>query len=302
MKKAINQWCFPLDWSWERLFKFARETGFQGVEICVDYLPFFEVMREEQQEGLIADIAKSVGSSFRESKALRFDSPASKFKEVKKIASDNGIEISTLLTIAQFYYSLMHPDEKIWKIAIDLVRKLIDFAVIMEAPYLLIVPGVITSRVSYEKGYKRLEEAVWILKEDAEKQKVGLGIENIWGKVLYSPLEMRSFIDTFKSPYIGVHFDVGNVLQYGYPDQWIRILGKRIFSIHLKDYLESINNIRAFTYLFQGNVPWDRVMDALYEIGFDGFLIAEVPPYPFCPEEGIRDTSRKIDILLKGEF
>lgn len=302
MKKAINQWCFPLDWSWERLFKFARETGFQGVEICVDYLPFFEVMKEEQQEGLIADIAKSVGSSFRESKALRFDSPMSMFKDVKKIASDNGIKISTLLTIAQFYYSLMHPDEKIWKIGIDLVRKLIDFAVIMEAPNLLIVPGVITSKISYDKGYKRLEESIWILKEDAEKKKVGLGIENIWGKVLYSPLEMRNFVDTFKCPYIGVHFDVGNVLQYGYPDQWIRILGKRILSIHLKDYLESINNIRAFTYLFQGNVPWDRVMDALHEIGFDGFLIAEVPPYPFCPEEGIRDISRKIDILLRGEW
>ncbi len=224
------------------------------------------------------------------------------FKEVGKVASDNGIQISTLLTIAQFYYSLMHPEDRIWQTGVDLVRRLIDFAVIMGAPYLLIIPGVITSKISYDAGYRRLEEAIWILKEYAEEQKVGLGIENIWGKILYSPFEMKSFVDNFQSPFVGVHFDVGNVLQYGYPDQWIRILGKRVFSVHLKDYLESINNIRGFTYLFQGNVPWDRVMEALHEIKFKGFLIAEVPPYPFCPEEGVRDISRKMDILLKGEW
>jgi hexulose-6-phosphate isomerase len=114
---------------------------------------------------------------------------------------------------------------------------------------------------------------------------------------------MKDFIDKFDSPYIGVHFDVGNVIQYGYPEQWISILGKkRLLNIHLKDYSEKINNIDAFTYLFQGSVPWGRVMDALREIGYDGYLIAEVPPYPFCPEEGIWDTSRKMDILLKGDY
>ena len=114
---------------------------------------------------------------------------------------------------------------------------------------------------------------------------------------------MRDFVDTFQSPFVGVHFDVGNVIQYGYPEQWIRILGKkRVLSIHLKDYGEQINNIRAFTYLFQGSVPWDRVMDALREIEYSGYLIAEVPPYPFCPEEGIRDISRKMDILIQGNY
>jgi len=303
LKKSINQWCFPNDWTWERVFGLCKKADFQGVEICIDYAPFFDALGKEKQEGLIAEIAKSVGSTLGKSKSLSFDSSTSELKKVKGIASDNGLEISSLLTIAQFYYTLMHPDDRIWKTGIDLVKKLIDLAVIMEAPNLLVVPGVVTSTVSYDFGFKRLEEAIWELKEDAEKKKVGLGIENIWGKILYSPLEMRDFVDRFKSPYIGVHFDVGNVIQYGYPDQWIRILGKeRILNIHLKDYSETINNIRGFTHLFLGSVPWERVMNALKDIGYTGYLIAEVPPYPFCPEEGIWDISRKMDILINGEY
>lgn len=303
MKKSINQWCFPTEWSWESVFDLTRRAGFQGVELCVDYPPFFEVMASERHEGLIAEIAKTVGSTFGMSKALTYDSPESRFKEVKKIASDNGLAFSSLLTFAQFYYTLMHPDDKIWNTGIDLVMKLMDFAVITEAPHLLVVPGVVDSKVSYDFGHKRLEEAFWKLKERAEEKKIGLGLENIWGKIFYSPLEMRDFVDKFDSPYVGVHFDVGNVIQYGYPEQWIRILGKRrLLNVHLKDFSEDINNIRGFTYLFQGSVPWGRVMDALREIDYDGYLIAEVPPYPFCPEEGIWDTSRKMDILFSGRY
>lgn len=303
MKKSINQWCFPTEWSWEEVFGLAQKAGFQGVELCVDYPPFFEVMATKRHEGLIAEIAKTVGSTLGESKALSYDSPESRFKEVKKIASDNGLAVSSLLTFAQFYYTLMHPDDRIWNTGIDLMLRLMDFALIMGAPNLLVVPGMVDATVNYDFGYKRLEEAFWKLKEVAEEKKIGLGLENIWGKIFYSPLEMRDFVDKFDSPYIGVHFDVGNVIQYGYPEQWILILGKkRLLNIHLKDFLEEINSIQGFTYLFQGSVPWGRVMDAFREIGYDGYLIAEVPPYPFCPEEGIWDTSRKMDILLKGDY
>jgi hexulose-6-phosphate isomerase len=302
MKKSINQWCFPADWTWERIFSLMQELGFDAVELAVDYLPFFEAVRAAPQEGLIAQIARSVGSSFTKGKSLTFDSPPSRLKEIRKQASDHGLAVSTLLTISQFYYALTSPDEAIWNQGVDLVGRLIDFAVELGAPNLLVVPGVVTSQVDYQTAYNRLELALERLKEKAEQAGVGLGVENIWGKILYSPLEMRALVDGIGSPRVGVHFDVGNVIQYGHPDQWIRILGERILSVHLKDYDEGINNIRAFTHLFQGSVPWDRVMRALRDIGYRGYLIAEVPPYPFCPEEGIRDISRKMDILMEGEY
>ena len=299
MKKAINQWCFPSEWSWERVFGLCEEAGFQGIELCIDYPPFFEAMRSAPAEGLIAEIARSVGSSFAASKALRFDSPQEDVARVATAAQEHGLGVSSVLTIAQFHYSLVDEDPAIRSTGIDLVRRMLDIAARVGAPNVLCVPGVVTSRICYEDAYRRLEDAIGLLKGEAEDRKVGLGLENVWGRFLYSPLEMRAFVDAFASPYVGVHFDVGNVMQYGHPDQWIRLLGKRrLLSIHLKDYLEEIGNIRAFTHLFQGNVPWDRVMEALRHVAYEGYLIAEVPPYPFAPEEGIWDISRKIDILL----
>lgn len=215
-----------------------------------------------------------------------------------RLAADHGVTFSTLLTIAQFHYSLISDDPVLRATGIDLVKRLIEIAVIVGAPNLVVVPGVVTSRINYYDAYSRLEDAIGLLAEEARKARVGLGLENVWGKFLYSPLEMRVFIDRFASPYVGVHFDVGNIMQHGFPDQWIKILGQRILNIHIKDYNESINNIRAFTWLFQGSVPWDRVMGSLRDTGYNGYLIAEVPPYQFCPEEGIWDLSRKIDILL----
>jgi L-ribulose-5-phosphate 3-epimerase len=299
VKKAFNQWCFPSDWSWQQVFMLCKETGTQGIELCIDYPPFFEAMAREPQEGLIAEIARSVGSSFQRSKALRFDSPEREVRDVARMASDHGVAVSSLLTIAQFHYSLVSDDPGLRATGIDLVRRLLDLAVLTGAPNLLIVPGVVTSRVGYEDAMRRLEEALGILAAEAAQRRVGLGLENVWGKLLYSPLEMRDLIDRIASPWVGVHFDVGNIVQHGYPDQWIRILGKRLRNVHLKDYVESINNIRAFTWLFQGSVAWDSVMRALRDSGYDGYLIAEVPPYPFCAEQGIRDTARRMDILLQ---
>jgi len=302
VKKAFNQWCFPLDWSWKKVFGLAEKAKFEGIELCLDYVPFFDFL---EKNPAIAAMAASVGAPTGRTKALTYESSESEFMELKGMASDHGIAIASMHTQAQMCWTLMDRDEKMWKTGVDLIKKLIDFAVTMECRTLLVLTGFVTPEIDYEYALKRLEESIWILKEDAEKKRVRLGLEDIWNKVLYSPLEMRDFIDKFESEYVGIHFDVGNVLQYGYPDQWIKIIGKgkqRIVNVHLKDYSELINNMTGFTYLFQGDVPWERVMESLKQTGYDNYLIAEVPPYPFCPEEGIWDISRKIDILLSGKY
>jgi hexulose-6-phosphate isomerase len=299
MKKALNQWCLPRDWSWERSFDLAAESGFDAIELSIDYPPFFEAIRSSANEGLIADIARSVGSTFEASKAICIDSPDEEILAVAALARTHGLAISSVLTIAQFHYSLIDPDPTVRSTGIDLVRRLIDIAALVAAPNILVIPGVVTSRIPYDTAYERLVDAIGRLREHAEARRVGLGIEDIWGKFLYSPLEMRSLIASFDSPAVGVHLDVGNVMQYGYPDQWIRILGTHLLTVHLKDFLSEIGNIRGFTHLFQGDVPWAEVMSALRDVGYRGYLVAEVPPYRFAPEEGIRDIGRKLDLLLR---
>lgn len=302
MKKAFNQWCFPLEWPWEKVFKIAEKTTFEGIELCIDYLPYFDFLAKHQD---IAALAASVGAPTSANKALTYDNNEKDFEALKRMASDHGVCVASMHTQAQMCWTLMDRDDKSWKIGIDLMKRLVEYAAIMDCNTVLVLPGFVTADLDYEFGMKRLEESIWILKDHAEKYRVRLGIEDLWSKILYSPYEMRDFVDKFNSEYVGVHFDVGNVLQYGYPDQWIRILGKgrkRIVNVHLKDYSELVGNMSGFTQLFLGDVPWARVMESLKETGYENFLIAEVPPYPFCPEEGVWDVSRKIDILLSGRY
>ena len=61
-------------------------------------------------------------------------------------------------------------------------------------------------------------------------------MEEVWNKFLISPIEFARYVDSFKSPWVRAYFDVGNVLLFGYSQDWIRTLGKRIVKVHLKDF------------------------------------------------------------------
>jgi hexulose-6-phosphate isomerase len=132
----------------------------------------------------------------------------------------------------------------------------------------------------------------------AEEAKVVLTPENVWNKFLVSPLEMRTFVDQFHSPWLQTHFDVGNVMQYGYPQDWILTLGPRIKRVHLKDYKLSDRTEQGhFADLLEGDVDWKEVMAALVKVGYRGFLSPEIGYDPNDPEK-IRKVSDALDKIL----
>ena len=100
----------------------------------------------------------------------------------------------------------------------------------------LLVPAVVNENVGYETAWKRAVERTKRLAEDAERLNVTIGIENVWNKFLLSPLEARAFIDEIDSKFVKFWFDVGNVVQFAYPEDWIRTLGDRIARVDVKDF------------------------------------------------------------------
>ena len=80
--------------------------------------------------------------------------------------------------------------------------------------------------VAYDVCWQRAVAEMKRLAPVAAEHQIHIGVENVWNKFLLSPLEMRAFIDEIGSEWIGSYFDVGNVVYAGYPEQWIRILGK----------------------------------------------------------------------------
>src|SRR5437868_13437599 len=68
---------------------------------------------------------------------------------------------------------------------------------------------------------------------------------------------MAKYIDEFQSPWIKAWFDVGNVVLYGYPQDWIHTLGRRIVKVHLKDFKRKEDGY-AWVNLGDGDVDWGR--------------------------------------------
>jgi len=133
---------------------------------------------------------------------------------------------------------------------------------------------------------------------DAAKAQVLLNPENVWNKFLLSPLEMRAFVDQFHSPWVGTHFDAGNVMQYGYPEDWILTLGQRIKRIHFKDFkLAGRGEAARFTDLLEGDVNWKAVMAALVKVGYRGFISPEIGRNTSQPDQ-LKRVSTALDKIL----
>jgi hexulose-6-phosphate isomerase len=161
------------------------------------------------------------------------------------------------------------------------------------AKTVLLVPGIVTETVGYGDAYKRSQEHIRKLLPLAEQLEVIIAVENVWNKFLLSPLEFARYVDEFESPWLKAYFDIGNVIIFGYSQDWIRTLGKRIVKIHLKDFRRKGYQ---WTNLLEGDVNWKQVRQALGEIGYDGFMTTELDG---GDKAYLTDLSNRIDKIIE---
>ena len=276
MKKSISYWSFPeklangSKMNLKNCMEQAKKAGFEAIELAV-----------------------------AEKGELSLDSTKEDVGRIVQTAKEAGIELSSLATGLFWDYSLSSSSDKVRDKARRIVKKMLELASYLGVDTILVVPGAVAEVVPYDIAYKRSLESLRECVPTAERYKVSIGIENVWNKFLLSPLEMRDFIDQVESEYLGAYFDVGNALLTGYPEHWIRILGKRIKKVHIKDFKVSIGNANGFCDLLEGDVNWAEVMKALREIGYSDYITAEmVPAYSQHPEALLCNTSRSMDFIL----
>jgi hexulose-6-phosphate isomerase len=218
-------------------------------------------------------------------------SPKTTVKQCRKILADAkeiGIEISSLCTGLYWDTSLTDDKASVRRRAYDLTVSYIEHARMLKVKNVLVVPGAVDvffkpgfKPVPYDMVWKRSVAQLRKLAGVAAKNRVTICVENVWNKFLLSPVEMKCFLDEVGSRNVACYFDVGNIMLYGFPQQWIRFLGKRIRRIHFKDFKTSIGTAEGFCDLLEGDVPWAEIMKAFREVGYDGPCTAEmVPPTP----------------------
>jgi hexulose-6-phosphate isomerase len=186
-------------------------------------------------------------------------------KETFDAMKTTGLTASSVCCSTHWRKQLSDPDATIRKEGIDGVTIALEDAKAYGTNAVLVVPGSVNDTVAYDECWKRSTESIKKLLPVAEKLKVKICIENVWNNFLLSPLEACRYVDQFKSPYVGFYFDCGNILAYGLPEQWIKILGSRIGRIHVKEFskqkADKEGRWAGFNVaLTEGDVNWAKVM------------------------------------------
>jgi hexulose-6-phosphate isomerase len=218
------------------------------------------------------------------------ESSAEDLHAVRTAAAARGVRLPSVHCGLHWRYPLSAPDAETRSRGLGALERSLEIGAELGAGVLLVVPGVVTPQVRYADAYARSQDAVGQLARRAESLGMRIGVENVWNRFLLSPLEMARFIDEIGSAAVGAYFDVGNILAYGYPQDWIATLGQRIVAVHFKDYRSDVPGGGGFVALLEGDVPWAECMAGLRSVGYDGFVTAELPPYRHLPSRAAPDT------------
>lgn len=282
MKKSINFWAlpYPQKMTLRQALELCKDAGFDGVELNFDEKGEISPEASDRDLHAIGQMARAI-----------------------------GVQISGLCSFLFWPYSLTHEDPQKRQRGMELAFHMIRACKAMGTENLLVVPGSVYAAwvpdappVPFDVCERRAKDAVRQLLPEAEKAGVYLNIENIFvNGFLHSPQEMIQFVDSFQSDRVRVHFDTGNIMQYHFPEHWIRLLGKRIKNVHLKEASKKVNefNLNTFRPLLDGTTNWPAVLEAFDQIGYRGYLTFEYfHPWQYWPEALIYQTSDSLDWML----
>ncbi len=215
---------------------------------------------------------------------------------IKKAADAANVRIDSVMNMDHWKYPLSSSDASVVEKSLAGMRTSLHNAKLWGSDAVLLVPAVVNPQTSYREAWSRSQKEIRKLLPLAEELKIVIAIEEVWNRFLLSPLEMATYIGEFKSPWIQAWFDVGNVLLYGYPQDWIRTLGKNIVKVHLKDFKRKDDGYE-WVNLGDGDVDWAAVREAFSDIGYAGSAVSELNG---GDEAYLRDVSRRVDRLIIG--
>ncbi len=193
--------------------------------------------------------------------------------EIVKARDVTGVAVANIIDSAHWRDPLSDPNPAVRARGLEGLKAALREAKLFGAPTVLLVPAVVKKEVSYSEAWTRSPIEIRKAIPLAEELRVKIAIENVGNYFLMSPLEAARFVDDFHSTAVVWHFDIGNVVPWGWPEHWIRALGKRIATLHIKEYSRAK---RSQVELLEGDCDWPAIMKALDDVGFQGWAIAEV--------------------------
>jgi L-ribulose-5-phosphate 3-epimerase len=261
IRKAVLISMLPEELSYPERFALARSAGFEGIEM------------------------QTIANS---------DEAA----EILEASKKTGLHIHSVMNSDHWRFPLSSSDAAVVAQSVAGMETSLRNAALWGADAVLLVPAVVDATTSYADAWTRSQRVIRErLLPLASQLRVVIAVEEVWNKFLLSPLEFARYVDEMNSPQLKAYFDVGNVVFYGFPHDWIRTLGSRIVKIHLKDFqLDRPNGRFAWKNLGEGDIDWVAVRRALADIGYTGFVTTEVAGGDAAY---LKDLAQRVDRLLR---
>ena len=263
LKKAVYVSMLPKELSYRDRFQLAIDVGFEGIEI-----------------GTITDAAVAA--------------------EIKEASARTGLRIHSVMNADHWRFPLSSADPEVVTKSVAGMEASLRNAKLWGADAVLLVPAVVNAETSYQDAWTRSQRVIGErILPLARDLKVVIGIEEVWNKFLLSPLEMARYVDEFASPWVKAYLDVGNMLFYGFPQDWVRTLGSRIVRIHVKDFqLDRANGKFAWKNLGEGDIDWPEVRKALGEVRYEGWVTTEINGGDAAY---LKDVVARLDRIFAGQ-
>ena len=227
----------------------------------------------------------SLTERFRAAKKAGFmgvemNSPGMNVEETRQAIVESGLPVDG--TVCSTHWKIRHssPDPSTRAQALQDLKTAIRDTHAVGGHTVLLVVG---------KGEDGPESEIWPRSVENIRKAVPLAaelgvsivIENVWNQFLYdhegdsnqTAERFVKYVDEFKSPWVGMQFDIGNHWKYGSMGDWIRMLGKRVIKLDVKGFSRAENK---FMQIGEGDIDFLDVRKALHEINYHGWVAAEV--------------------------
>jgi hexulose-6-phosphate isomerase len=263
IRKSVLINMLPRDLPYAQRFALARDAGFEAIEMQT-------VTRNEEAA------------------------------EIKEAAAKTNLRIHSVMNMDHWRLPLSSSDPDVVSRSVAGMETSMRNAVLWGADAVLLVPAVVDATTGYRDAYTRSQRVIRErLLPMARDLKVTIAVEEVWNKFLLSPIEFARYVDEFESPFLKAYFDVGNVVLFAFPQDWIRTLGSRIVKVHLKDFtLDRRNGTFAWKPIGEGDIDWIEVRRALTDIKYAGYVTTEVSGGDAAY---LKDVAARVDRFLAGQ-
>jgi len=237
----------PREWSFEETAKQSKAAGYDSVEVVI-----------------------------RDDWGLSLDTSEAEAARLAGVCRDLGLELASLCpSMRGAPKDVMTNDDAVRAQSLDTIKRCLTITKAMGIDTMLLTLGGLPPELFYNEAYANALQSMQRLAPFAEDIGVNVAIEYVWNKFLLSPMEFARFCDEVASPRVGLFFDTGNMVLQGFPEHWVRICGKHLMKVHLKDFKRQG---AQWPPLLEGDVDFPAVMRELRKIGYDDALLSEVSP------------------------